>query len=91
MSSAQRWAAPWDQDLRTGLEGVEIQVGFEVGRIDEAQHEGWSVLIQGPAHHISADELPQLTDACVTPWAAVRHLYIRITPHRVIGRRIHNL
>ncbi|MFD1545035.1 pyridoxamine 5'-phosphate oxidase family protein [Nonomuraea guangzhouensis] len=83
---------PMDQDLRTGLEGVEIKVGFEVDRIDEAQREGWSVLIQGPAHHITADELPEVTDAGVTPWAGgEQHLYIRITPHRVTSRRIHNL
>ncbi|WP_308016324.1 pyridoxamine 5'-phosphate oxidase family protein [Nonomuraea aurantiaca] len=81
---------PMDQDLRTGLEGVEIKVGFEVDRIDEAQREGWSVLIQGPAHHISPDELPETAD--VTPWAGgERHLYVRIVPHQITGRRIHNL
>ncbi|MEU7854156.1 pyridoxamine 5'-phosphate oxidase family protein [Nonomuraea sp. NPDC049141] len=80
---------PMDQDLRTGLEGVEIKVGFEVDQIDEAQREGWSVLVQGPAHHIPPDELPEVT---VTPWAGgERHLYIRISPQQVTGRRIDNL
>ncbi|MFI9846612.1 pyridoxamine 5'-phosphate oxidase family protein [Nonomuraea sp. NPDC051941] len=40
---------PMDQDLCTGLEGVEIKIGFQVDRADEAQREGWSALIQGPA------------------------------------------
>ncbi|MEV1243409.1 pyridoxamine 5'-phosphate oxidase family protein [Nonomuraea sp. NPDC049750] len=83
---------PMDQDLRTGLDGVEIKVGFEVDRIDDAQREGWSVLIQGPAHHISPDELSEVTDSDVTPWAGgERHLYIRIVPHQITGRRIHHL
>ena len=60
---------PMDQDLSTGLEGVEIKIGFEVDRMDEAQREGWSVLIQGPAHHVPADELAKVTDSDVTPWA----------------------
>ncbi|MCA2229266.1 pyridoxamine 5'-phosphate oxidase family protein [Nonomuraea sp. NEAU-L178] len=83
---------PMDQDLRTGQEGVEIKIGFEVDRIDEAQREGWSVLIQGPAHHVSPDELSEVTDAGVTPWAGgERDLYVRITPHQITGRRIHHL
>ena len=78
-----------DLDLRTGLEGVEIKVGFEVDHIDEAQREGWSVLIQGPAHHLPPGELPEVT---VTPWAGgERHLYVRINPQQITGRRIHNL
>ncbi|MEV4475176.1 helix-turn-helix domain-containing protein [Nonomuraea salmonea] len=81
---------PMDQDLRTGLKGVEIKIGFEVDRIDEARREGWSVLVQGPAHHVTDDEAP--IDADVTPWAGgERHLYIRIVPHQVTGRRIHGL
>ncbi|MCA2229221.1 helix-turn-helix domain-containing protein [Nonomuraea aurantiaca] len=80
---------PMDQDLRTGLTGVEIKIGFEVDRIDEAQRAGWSVLVQGPAHHVPEDEAPG-TD--VEPWAGGdRHLYIRIVPCHVTGRRIHAL
>ena len=60
-------------------------------RLAEAQREGWSVLVQGPAHHISPDELPEVTGSSVTPWAGgERHLYVRITPVQVTGRRIHN-
>lgn len=77
---------PMDQDLRTGLEGVDIKIGFEVDRIDEALHEGWSVLIQGPAHHVPAGEVE------VETWAGGdRRIYIRVVPHQITGRRIHGL
>lgn len=81
------YGGPMDEDLRTGLEGVEIKIGFEVDKIDEARREGWSVLIQGAAHHISPDQIPQVS---VTPWAGgERELYIRIAPTQITGRRIH--
>ncbi|HLU73952.1 MAG TPA: pyridoxamine 5'-phosphate oxidase family protein [Nonomuraea sp.] len=78
-----------DRDLRTGLEGVEIVVGFQVDRIDEVRRAGWSVLVQGPFHHVPEEELEQVIGAQVTPWAGGdRPLHIRIIPHRVTGRRI---
>ncbi|MFG1947109.1 pyridoxamine 5'-phosphate oxidase family protein [Nonomuraea sp. NPDC048826] len=81
-----------DRDLRTGLEGVEVMVGFEVDRIDEVRREGWSVLVQGPYHHISDEEAAQVSDAGVSPWAGgERLLHIRIVPQHVTGRRIHSL
>ncbi|MEV0168818.1 helix-turn-helix domain-containing protein [Nonomuraea fuscirosea] len=83
---------PMGQDLRTGVEGVEIEIGFQVDRIDEARREGWSVLVQGPAHHVPDDEAATVSGADVTPWAGGdRHLYIRIAPHQITGRRIHGL
>ncbi|KAB8192063.1 helix-turn-helix domain-containing protein [Nonomuraea phyllanthi] len=86
------YGGPMDQDLRTGLEGVDIMVGFQVDRIDEARQEGWSVLIQGPAHHVPQDEVEKVTGAGVTSWAGgPRALYIRIVPHQITGRRIHGL
>jgi nitroimidazol reductase NimA-like FMN-containing flavoprotein (pyridoxamine 5'-phosphate oxidase superfamily) len=83
---------PMDADLRTGMQGVEIKIGFQVDRIDEPRREGWSVLVQGPAHHVPDDEVAMVSDADVTPWAGgQRHLYIRIVPHQITGRRIHGL
>ncbi|MEV5408822.1 pyridoxamine 5'-phosphate oxidase family protein [Thermopolyspora sp. NPDC052614] len=82
-----------DQDLRTGIEGVEIKVGFEVDRIDETNHEGWSVLVQGPAHLVTdPEEIAKVTEADVQPWAGgPRDLYLRITPYQVTGRRIQGI
>ncbi|TMR93644.1 hypothetical protein EJK15_38270 [Nonomuraea basaltis] len=86
------YGGPMDQDLRTGREGVEILIGFEVDRIDEAMRQGWSVLVQGPAHHVPEDEVDKVAEAHVTPWAGGdRPLYIRIVPHQITGRRIHAL
>jgi transcriptional regulator with XRE-family HTH domain len=83
---------PMDQELRTGLDGVEIMVGFEVDKIDDAHREGWSVLIQGPFHHVPPEEAVELTGSHVTPWVGGdRRLYIRIVPHQITGRRIHAL
>ncbi|WP_113701545.1 pyridoxamine 5'-phosphate oxidase family protein [Nonomuraea lactucae] len=86
------YGGPMDQSLRTGLEGVEVKIGFEVDQIDEARREGWSVLVQGPAHHVPPEELRQVTGAGVSPWAGgERELYIRIVPHQITGRRIRGL
>lgn len=83
---------PMDQDLRTGVEGVEIKIGFEVDRIDEDLWTGWSVLVQGPAHHVRPDRAEEVAGVDVTPWAGGdRPLYIRVIPHQVTGRRIHAL
>jgi len=78
-----------DEDLRTGIAGGEYLVAFEVDDIDVPSRQGWSVLIQGPAHHISGDERESAERAGVEPWpAGDRELFIRIVPSRVTGRRI---
>ncbi|MGP3964245.1 pyridoxamine 5'-phosphate oxidase family protein [Nonomuraea sp. 3N208] len=83
---------PMDRDLRTGLEGVDIKIAFEVDLIDETNREGWSVLVQGPAHHVPPEEVPEVSRAGVTPWAGgERALYIRIACQEITGRRIHAL
>jgi hypothetical protein len=47
------------------------------------------VLVQGPAHHVTEDELEQVTGLQVDPWAGgERDLYIRIASFQVTGRRI---
>ena len=81
-----------DEDLRTGIKDLEFKIAFEVDEIDRARHEVWSVLVQGPIHHITADELAQMGDPEVESWAGgSRERYLRITPQRVTGRRIQSL
>lgn len=66
-------------------------VSFEADRLDEARREGWSVLIQGHAHTISAEhEVRRLEDVThLEPWASgARDVYVRITPARISGRRV---
>lgn len=79
---------PLDEDLRTGIEGADYRVAFEIDDIDRDRQEGWSVLVQGPAHHVTdADAAGIRSD--VKAWApGDRQLFVRIVPSRVTGRRI---
>ena len=79
-----------DEDLQTGIAGGEYMVAFEIDELDMAMRQGWSVLIQGPAHHVESEaERKAAAEAGVQPWAAgERELFLRILPHRVTGRRI---
>jgi nitroimidazol reductase NimA-like FMN-containing flavoprotein (pyridoxamine 5'-phosphate oxidase superfamily) len=79
-----------DEDLQTGIAGGDYMVAFEIDEIDTPGRQGWSVLIQGPAHHVEAEaERQAAVEAGVEPWpAGERELFLRIVPHRVTGRRI---
>ena len=82
--------SPTDEDLRTGIAQAEYKVAFEIDDIDAAAHEGWSVLIQGPAHHVESEvEQASVLAAGVDPWpGGDRELFLRIVPSRITGRRI---
>ena len=78
-----------DEDLQTGIANGDYLVAFEVDEIDVPGRQGWSVLIQGPAHHVSEAERESAERAGVEPWpAGERELFMRIAPNRVTGRRI---
>jgi nitroimidazol reductase NimA-like FMN-containing flavoprotein (pyridoxamine 5'-phosphate oxidase superfamily) len=79
-----------DEDLRTGLEHAEFRVAFEIDELDRAMRQGWSVLIQGPAHHVtSEDELAAVAGTALSPWpGGSKERFMRILPTRVTGRRI---
>jgi nitroimidazol reductase NimA-like FMN-containing flavoprotein (pyridoxamine 5'-phosphate oxidase superfamily) len=79
-----------DEDLRTGIAHAEYRVAFEVDDFDPVAREGWSVLVQGPAHHLDSEsERAQALEAGVQPWpGGDREHFISITPARVTGRRI---
>ena len=79
-----------DEDLQTGITGGDYLVAFEIDEIDLPGRQGWSVLIQGPAHHVEGEtERASAEQAGVEPWpAGERELFLRIVPHRVTGRRI---
>ncbi|HUA40914.1 MAG TPA: pyridoxamine 5'-phosphate oxidase family protein [Streptosporangiaceae bacterium] len=83
-------AGSTDEDLRTGISHAEFRVAFEVDQFDTQAREGWSVLVQGPAHHLdSAEERAQAETLGIEPWASgEREHFIRITPVRITGRRI---
>ena len=78
------------EDLRTGIEHAEYKVAFEVDSFDDQAREGWSVLIQGPAHHLdSAPERENALTAGVESWpGGEKEHFIKITPVRITGRRV---
>ncbi len=79
-----------DEDLRTGIADAAYKVAFEIDDFDPEAREGWSVLIQGDAHHSEADDERASVEASgVEPWPnGERELFIRIVPTRVTGRRV---
>ena len=80
---------PLDEDLRTGIANADYKVAFEIDSIDLATRRGWSVLIQGPAHHLSGDERDAAGRVRVEPWApGEREMMVRIVPSRITGRRV---
>lgn len=82
--------SPTGEDLQTGIAHAEYQVAFEIDDVDEAAREGWSVLIQGPAHHMTSEaERASVLASGVEPWpGGPREHAIRITPSRITGRRL---
>ena len=47
--------SPLGEDLRTGIADADYVVAFEVDEISPATREGWSILIQGSAHHVDSE------------------------------------
>ena len=70
---------------------ADAKVSFEADRLDDALHEGWSVLVHGRAHKVTNERgVKYLEDGKhVEPWAAgARDVYVRIAATRISGRRI---
>ncbi|GII28850.1 pyridoxamine 5'-phosphate oxidase family protein [Planotetraspora mira] len=84
------FGGPMDQDLRSGVEGCELVIAFEVDRFDHAAREGWSVLIRGGAHHVVSDsEHAAAAASGLESWAGgERELYIKVVPVEISGRRV---
>lgn len=80
---------PLDEDLRTGIRDADYKVAFEIDSIDPAARQGWSVLIQGPAHHVTGTAEEAVRQTGVESWApGDRELFVRIVPSRITGRRV---
>jgi nitroimidazol reductase NimA-like FMN-containing flavoprotein (pyridoxamine 5'-phosphate oxidase superfamily) len=80
---------PLDEDLRTGISDADYKVAFEIDSIDLATRQGWSVLIQGPAHHVTGAAEDAVRRGGVESWApGDRELFVRIVPSRITGRRV---
>lgn len=63
-------------------------VAFEVDRIDEGMHEGWSVLVNGTVRPATDEEATRVHDL-VEPWAGGnRDTCMLIEPAQISGRRL---
>jgi uncharacterized protein len=59
---------------------------FQIDFIDPVHHTGWSVLVQGTAHRVSATEVEHLA---VEPWAGgQKPHWVRVVPSAITGRRL---
>ena len=82
--------SPLGEDLRTGIADAEYKVAFEIDAVDPDSRTGWSVMIQGAAHHVDDEqERAALREAGIQPWAGgERDHFVRIKPTMISGRRI---
>ena len=73
-----------------GAAVADTVVAFEVDRIDESTHSGWTVTFVGRSGLVTRPaELERLAALGITPWAGGdRFHYIRIATQSVTGRRI---
>ena len=70
---------------------ADAQVSFEADHLDDARHEGWSVLVHGHAHQVNDEHAIKRLEAGIDlePWApGARDVYVRIVPTQITGRRI---
>ena len=70
---------------------ADARVSFEADRVDDARHEGWSVLVHGHAHKVTEEHAVQILEnrTHLQPWAAgARDVYVRIAATQISGRRI---
>ncbi len=68
----------------------EAAVSFDVDHLDDAQSEGWSVLLTGTARLITDPaELHRVSALGVQPWAGGdRDDWVRLRPQQITGRSI---
>jgi Pyridoxamine 5'-phosphate oxidase len=82
--------SPTDEDLRTGMQGAEYKVSFEIDEVGKDAQEGWFVFIQGAAHHVDSedDRASAWAPGVPPPAGGTRDHFVRITPTLVTGRRL---
>lgn len=66
-------------------------VAMEIDDLDQQQHAGWSVVVEGKAQAVAepAQMVRLWTVDGAVPWApGVRNLFIEISPRRISGRMV---
>jgi nitroimidazol reductase NimA-like FMN-containing flavoprotein (pyridoxamine 5'-phosphate oxidase superfamily) len=71
------------------IEHAPESVAFEIDGIDNAGHEGWSVLVRGRLLHATpnSSQFRELYDP--DSWLAERDAWILVEPWVISGRRLH--
>ncbi|WP_433471997.1 pyridoxamine 5'-phosphate oxidase family protein [Spirillospora sp. CA-142024] len=77
-----------NRSLLTSVAGGDVRAAFQVDRFDESNHEGWSVLLRGGAHHMSAEEKAKVPQVDSWP-GGDREAWFRLAAMDVTGRRLH--
>ncbi|MDL4820624.1 pyridoxamine 5'-phosphate oxidase family protein [Actinomadura opuntiae] len=76
-----------NRSLLTAVPGGQVRAAFEVDRIEESTHEGWSVLVRGGAHPLEGEERARA--ARVDPWpGGERDAWFSLAAREVSGRRL---
>ena len=70
------------------LDTPETRVGFEVDGIDPSAETGWSVLVRGTLHAVTAHSPEWLRAWDPRPWASERERWLYIEPVAISGRRL---
>jgi hypothetical protein len=71
------------------IERAPVNVAFEIDSIDQAKHQGWSVLARGTLHEVDPESADFRTRFDPEPWIEVeRDSWLIIDPFAVTGRRI---
>ena len=80
-------------DIGTKLEGAAFgHVCFEIDGLDDEQHTGWSVIVQGMGNEIT-DALDlhstRMRTMDLTPWVPGDHAHwVAVSPESITGRRL---
>jgi Pyridoxamine 5'-phosphate oxidase len=82
--------SPTDENLRTGINGAEYKVSFEVDELGQEAREGWIVFVQGAAHHMDSegDRASAWASGGQPSAGGTREHFLRITPTYIVGRRL---
>jgi nitroimidazol reductase NimA-like FMN-containing flavoprotein (pyridoxamine 5'-phosphate oxidase superfamily) len=85
-----RLDSPTDEDLRTGIQGAEYKVSFEIDEFAQNADEGWMVCVQGDAHHMDSDDdrASAWPRDFRPPGSGTPEHFLRITPTSITGRRL---
>jgi len=79
--------SPTDEDLRTGIQGAEYKVSFEIDEVGQDAREGWMVIIQGCRAPYGLRRRPRISLGARQPAIGWRHAEAFPAHHPHLYRR----